>query len=103
MPPDANKPTPISINKNDSLTVLKDKIQGYYLDKNEPTRKQDENEDKYNLRHQIWKESLEKASGKAEIIIGKQRHGPLGRVDLSFNGRLTKFSDLISDEKLPEY
>ena len=30
----------------------------YYLDKNEPTRKQDENEDKYNLRHQIWKESL---------------------------------------------
>ena len=75
----------------------------YYLDKNEPTRKQDENEDKYNLRHQIWKESLEKASGKAEIIIGKQRHGPLGRVDLSFNGRLTKFSDLISDEKLPEY
>ncbi len=74
----------------------------YYLNKNEPTQKQDETDDKYNLRYQLWTESLERARGKAEIIIGKQRHGPTGQIDLSFNGQLTKFSDLISEESLPD-
>jgi replicative DNA helicase len=33
--------------------------------------------------------------GKAEVIIGKQRHGPIGSVDLAFEGRFTRFSDLV--------
>jgi hypothetical protein len=32
--------------------------------------------------------------GKAEIIVGKQRNGPTGRVMLSFRKQLTRFDDL---------
>ena len=31
----------------------------------------------------------------AEVIIGKQRHGPIGSVDLSFEGRFTRFGNLV--------
>jgi len=42
-----------------------------------------------------WQEEMEHLHGKAEIIIGKQRHGPIGTVDLSFEGRFTRFSNLV--------
>ena len=41
-------------------------------------------------------------SGKAEVIVGKQRHGPVGTVDLQFDGRYTRFSDLAHDAYMPE-
>ena len=33
--------------------------------------------------------------GKAELIIGKQRHGPIGSVDLSFESQFTRFGNLV--------
>ncbi|MEM9853969.1 MAG: replicative DNA helicase [Pseudomonadota bacterium] len=41
-----------------------------------------------------WQERMERLHGKAEIIIGKQRHGPIGTVELSFEGRYTRFGNL---------
>ena len=44
-----------------------------------------------------------KAYNKAEVIIGKQRHGPTGLIDLHFEKSLTKFSDLTdSISQVPE-
>ena len=40
--------------------------------------------------------------GKAEVIIGKQRHGPTGTVELHFEGQFTRFSDLAHESHLPE-
>jgi replicative DNA helicase len=34
--------------------------------------------------------------GKAEIIIGKQRNGPIGTVDLTFLGQYTRFENYAS-------
>jgi replicative DNA helicase len=42
-----------------------------------------------------WQEVMEQVHGKAEVIIGKQRHGPIGSVELSFEGRFTRFSNLV--------
>ena len=36
---------------------------------------------------------MEHVHGKAELIIGKQRHGPIGKVDLQFDGNVTRFSN----------
>jgi replicative DNA helicase len=34
--------------------------------------------------------------GKAEIIIGKQRNGPIGKVELAFRGEYTRFDNLAT-------
>lgn len=44
--------------------------------------------------HLAWQEAGESCIGKAEVIIGKQRHGPTGKVDLAFTKEVTKFSNL---------
>ena len=41
-----------------------------------------------------WQQLMEQVHGKAEVIIGKQRHGPIGTVELSFEGRFTRFGNL---------
>ncbi|OUS08264.1 replicative DNA helicase [Rhodobacterales bacterium 52_120_T64] len=42
-----------------------------------------------------WKQEMDNLMGKAEVIIGKQRHGPIGTVDLSFEGQFTRFGNLV--------
>ena len=47
-------------------------------------------------RDEVYNEDSEDR-GTAEIIIGKQRNGPIGKVRLSFIGNLTKFENLAPD------
>ncbi len=42
-----------------------------------------------------WQAKMEQVHGKAEVIIGKQRHGPIGTVELSFEGQFTRFGNLV--------
>jgi replicative DNA helicase len=49
-----------------------------------------------------WMADSDKYHGKAEVIIGKQRHGPTGTVELAFDGAITKFSSLAKSDHLPE-
>jgi replicative DNA helicase len=42
-----------------------------------------------------WQERMENLHGKAEVVIGKQRHGPIGTIELSFEGQFTRFGNLV--------
>ena len=43
----------------------------------------------------VWQDEMERLHGKAEVVIGKQRHGPIGTVELSFEGQFTRFGNLV--------
>jgi replicative DNA helicase len=66
----------------------------YYLANKEPRAGTPE--------HEKWQLDMSLVHGKAEVIIGKQRHGPTGTVELQFEGQFTRFSDLAQDSHLPE-
>jgi replicative DNA helicase len=68
----------------------------YYIERDQPTLLRDESQEKFNDRYARWQERLKTAHQVAEVIIGKQRHGPIGTVKLHFDGSLTKFSNLDS-------
>ena len=74
----------------------------YYLSRAEPTRRPEESDDKFNDRYDRWRERCEAAYGMAEVIIAKQRHGPIGTVKLHFEAEITKFDNHIGPEQLPE-
>ena len=42
-----------------------------------------------------WQDRMSRLHGKAEVIIGKQRHGPIGTVELSFESQFTRFGNLV--------
>lgn len=67
----------------------------YYLSRQEPREGTEE--------HAKWQEEMEELHGKAEVIIGKQRHGPIGTVKLSFTAELTKFGNLVQDDRYDGY
>ena len=58
----------------------------YYLEKLEPRAGTAE--------HVEWQEKMSIIHGQAELIIGKQRHGPTGIVRLEFESAFTKFKDI---------
>jgi replicative DNA helicase len=74
----------------------------YYLDKSEPTQRDNENQESFNERFLKWQDRRNIAEGKAEIIISKQRHGPTGIVQVQFEAKFTRFMDLVHDDRLPE-
>lgn len=49
-----------------------------------------------------WQAEMDQVTGRAEVIIGKQRHGPTGTVDLHFDASVTRFGDIARDSHLPE-
>ena len=52
--------------------------------------------------HITWQDEMNKVEGVAEVIIGKQRHGPTGIVALQFNAKLTKFQNLAREGHVPQ-
>jgi len=73
----------------------------YYLERGEPKQREDETNDKYNDRHDRWQERCARVHNVAEVNIAKQRHGPIGTVELFFDGLVTKFANLVRDDQIP--
>lgn len=74
----------------------------YYHMRSEPARRADEGEDKFNNRFQQWQDRGEEVRNVAEVLIAKQRHGPIGTVPLHFNGEFTRFSNLERNYEVAE-
>jgi replicative DNA helicase len=75
----------------------------YYVERAEPTRRLDEDEIEYNKRYATWAERVQEVANKAEVILAKQRHGPIGSVKLYFDGNYTKFGNLLENAAIKAY
>jgi len=73
----------------------------YYLGRAKPERRPEESEEKFNDRFDRWKERMEEIYDLAEVIIAKQRHGPIGQITLRFDRETTKFDNYLGPENLP--
>jgi len=60
--------------------------EAYYLERKEPRPA--------TVEHAEWQAKMNEVSNLAEIIIGKQRHGPTGNIMLEFEAMFTKFKDI---------
>ena len=63
--------------------------EAYYLEKLEPRPA--------TVEHAEWQSKMNEISNLAEILIGKQRHGPTGNIMLEFEAMFTKFKDIQSN------
>ncbi len=52
--------------------------------------------------YEQWQRDMERVYGMAELIVAKQRHGATGKVKMRFDSRITKFSDPVDSDYLPE-
>ncbi|RPG94229.1 MAG: replicative DNA helicase [Candidatus Pelagibacter sp. TMED253] len=60
--------------------------EAYYLENKQPKLG--------SIEHAEWQSKMNDVNGLADIILGKQRHGPTGTVKVEFEGIYTKFKDL---------
>ena len=67
----------------------------YYKARSEPSEGTPE--------HDTWMEEMNLLHGKAEVIVGKQRHGPIGTIKLSFDANITKFGNLAQDDRYDDF
>ncbi len=65
--------------------------ESYYLGRTEPREGTEE--------HLKWQEDMDLLEHQAEVVIGKQRHGPIGIVKLSFDADTTRFGNLAQGSK----
>jgi replicative DNA helicase len=65
----------------------------YYVERTKPQEGTAEFQD--------WMAKMQLVSGRAEVIVGKHRHGPVGTVELQFEANVTRFSDLAHDAYMP--
>jgi len=60
--------------------------ESYYLERKQPKLG--------SIEHAEWQSKMNDVNGLADIILGKQRHGPTGTIKVEFEGIYTKFKDL---------
>ncbi len=72
--------------EQDADAVLFVYRESYYLERAEPREGTEE--------HIAWMRQVDEVRNQAEVIIGKQRHGPIGKVKLFFDSRYTRFGNL---------
>ena len=63
--------------------------EAYYLERKQPKLG--------SIEHAEWQSKMNDVNGLADIILGKQRHGPTGNIKVEFEGIYTKFKDLTKN------
>ena len=88
--------------EQDSDVVMFVYREEYYLERGEPQQRMDEADDRFESRYRKWQERYEESAGVADVIVAKQRHGPIGNVKLRFTPATASFGNYAREDRLPE-
>ena len=87
---DDKRPQLSDLRESGSIEQDSDVVMFIYREQYYLARKQPEDG---TAEHAEWMERMERVHNLAEVIVAKQRHGPIGKVDMYFNEYLTRFGD----------
>ena len=76
--------------------------ENYYIQNEQPKQKAGENPEHLQKRIEEWEARVRATKNIGEVIIGKQRHGPTGTIQLYWTGDYAQFGNLAKEEYLPE-
>jgi len=82
--------------EQDADLVMFVERKSYYISRKEPDAADKQ-------AYEKWKDALEKHHGKATLQIAKNRNGPTGIINVAFDEKLTKFSNLVQSDTHVEY
>lgn len=74
----------------------------YYLARAEPKHRPGQSDEKFNEEYANWTKRLEEAHNVADVIIAKQRNGPIGNFQLIFNGEYSEFCNMEYRENITD-
>jgi replicative DNA helicase len=75
----------------------------YYQSRLMPMRRPGVTDEQHDEEMKKWQENCDKVYGLAEVIVAKQRHGPIGQIKLTFDAKTTKFDNYVASDHLPDF
>jgi replicative DNA helicase len=73
----------------------------YYQARLMPMKRPGDTDEQHDAQMKKWQANCERVYGLAEIIVAKQRHGPIGQIKLVFDAKTTKFDNHIASDHVP--
>ena len=96
---DDKRPQLADLRESGSIEQDADAVLFVYREEYYEARKEPSPNDK--LAYDAWRQKFESLQNLAEVILAKHRHGPTGKIQLHFDGAVTRFSDYQPNERLP--
>lgn len=91
---DDKRPQLSDLRESGSIEQDADAVMFIYRDEYYEARKEPDIDSE---KHVLWQEKMNRIYNQADLIIAKQRHGPIGTIKLFFDSQFTKFGDLNHD------
>jgi len=74
----------------------------YYASRREPKEENFDSKEVFQDKYTKWQEDMDRVHNIAEVIVGKQRHGPVGKINLFFEPAFTHFDNYVPMQRLPD-
>ncbi len=73
----------------------------YYAERSEPVQKDGEDVERFGERYSRWEERVARGKNRADVIVAKQRNGPIGTVPVRVDMSMAIMTNMPDPEEIP--